>query len=120
MEKVIEFLKKIFGKDFELKSLSRKDGEILPISEIGKDDIEAFFCDYLSKNTIWYNPFDGVLYSYKPQEDSFFKKAVTNAWAFKYIFYPYFIKEWGGWWSNYVFHVYEKGMRGNYKFQYTI
>ena len=120
MENVIKFLKELFGDNFELKALSYKEGEILPINELDSEKLMLFFTMYLWQNTIWYNPFDKVLYSYKPQKDSFFKKAVTNAWAFKYIFYPYFIEDWGGWWSNYVFHIYEKGLSGNYKFQHTI
>lgn len=120
MKEIIEFFKKIFGDDFELKALSREEGERIYINETDEKTIEGFFTCWLEKNTVWYDPFNGVLFSYKPEDDSFFKKAVTNAWAFKYIFYPIFIEGWGGWWSNYVFHIYEKGLYGNYKMKETI
>lgn len=112
IEKIIRFFKEIFGEDFKLNGLSSEEGKIECITE--STDIESFFMG-LSKTSIWYNPFDGILYSYKPQEDSMFKKVFTNAWAFCYIFYPLFIENWGGWWSNYYFQVYEKGLYGNYK-----
>lgn len=112
IEKIVEFFKKIFGEDFKLNGLSFEEGKIEYITE--STDIERFFM-CLPTPTVWYNPFDGILYSYKPQEDSMFKKVFTNAWSFCYIFYPLFIENWGGWWSDYYFQVYEKGLYGNYK-----
>ena len=120
MKEIVDFFKKIFGEDFKLNGLSYKEGNIIPFNEENEKDIENFFIYNLIKNTIWYDDTEGILYSYKPEEDSFFKKVVTNAWAFKYIFYPLFIEGWGGWWSKYVFKVYEKKWEGNYKFKYTI
>ena len=120
MREIVEFFKKLFGDDFELKALSTKEGEKTYIDELNEEQIKNFFIFWLEKNTIWYDPFNGVLFSYKPEEDSFFKKAVTNAWAFKYIFYPIFIEGWGGWCSSYVFHIYEKGLYGNYKMKQII
>lgn len=111
-EKIVDFFKKIFGDDFKLNGLSTEEGKIEYITE--ETDISSFFMG-LDKTTVWYNPFDGILYSYKPEEDSMFKKVFTNAWSFCYIFYPLFIENWGGWWSNYYFQVYEKGLHGNYK-----
>ena len=112
IEKIVDFFKKIFGDDFKLNGLSTEEGKIEYITE--ETDISSFFMG-LDKTTVWYNPFDGILYSYKPEEDSMFKKVFTNAWSFCYIFYPLFIENWGGWWSNYYFQVYEKGLHGNYK-----
>lgn len=112
IEKIVDFFKKIFGDDFKLNGLSTEEGKIEYITE--ETDISSFFMG-LDKTTVWYNPFDGILYSYKPEEDSMFKKVFTNAWSFCYIFYPLFIENWGGWWSNYYFQVYEKGLYGNYK-----
>ena len=120
MKEIVEFFKKLFGDDFELKALSTEEGERLYIDKIDERKIWEFFMLHLEKNTIWYDPFNGILFSYKPEEDSFFKKVVTNAWAFKYIFYPIFVEGWGGWWSNYVFHIYEKGLYGNYKMKQII
>jgi len=120
MKEIVEFFKKLFGDDFELKALSTEEGERLYIDKIDERKIWEFFMLHLEKNTIWYDPFNGILFSYKPKEDSFFKKVVTNAWAFKYIFYPIFVEGWGGWWSNYVFHIYEKGLYGNYKMKQII
>ena len=117
MEEVIEFFKSLFGDDFVLNGVSHTEGEILSNDQ---DILEKFFIGQLNKNTIWYDPIEGILYSYHPVEDSFFKKAVTNAWAFKYIFYPVFMDGWGGWYNEYKFQVYEKGIRGNYKYQKTI
>jgi len=110
MEGIIDFFKKLFGDDFELKALSHEEGKITPISELSEKEIEDFFTNRLTKNAIWYDPFDGVLFSYRPKEDYLFKRVNTNAWAFKYIFYPLFTENWGGWWSDYVFHVYENEM----------
>lgn len=120
MKEIVDFFKEIFGEDFKLNGLSYKEGNIIPFNEENEKDIQDFFIYQLIKNTIWYDDTEGILYSYKPEEDSFFKKVVTNAWAFKYIFYPLFIEGWGGWWSKYVFKVYEKKWEGNYKFKYTI
>ena len=120
MKEIVDFFKKIFGEDFKLNGLSYEEGNIIPFNEENEKDIKNFFIFNLVKNTIWYDNTEGILYSYKPEEDSFFKKVVTNAWAFKYIFYPLFIEGWGGWWSKYVFQVYEKKLEGNYKFKYTI
>lgn len=111
-EEIVRFFKKIFGKDFKLNGLSTSEGKIEYITE--STNIKEFFMN-LYKTTIWYNPFDGILYSYKPQEDSMFEKVCTNAWGFRFIFYPLFVEGWGGWWSDYHFQVYKKGLYGNYK-----
>ena len=111
-ETIVKFFKEIFGDDFKFNGLSVEEGKIEYIDN--STDVSMFFLG-LDTTTIWYNPFEGILYSYKPQEDSMFKKVFTNAWGFKYIFYPLFIKDWGGWWSDYHFQVYEKGLYGNYK-----
>ncbi len=102
---IVEFFKKVFDNDFKLNGLSTEEGKIEHITY--STDIKDFFLYSLNKNTVWYNPFDGILYSYKPQEDSMFKKVFTNAWSFNYIFYPLFIENWGGCWKSYYFQVYE-------------
>ena len=114
IEIIVEFFKEIFGDDFKLNGLSTEEGEIKYITESTDEEIKNFFMLSLGVY-IWYNPFDGILYSYKPKEDSFFKIVFTNAWAFTYVFYPVFIEGWGGWWNNHYFQVYEKGLSGNYK-----
>ena len=120
MEEIIKFFKHLFGDDFELKGLSSEEGKILDIDKISDNEIESFFTNYLNKNTIWYDITYNVLYSYQPKNDWFFMKAVTNAWAFKYIFYPMFLDEWDGWYSDYKFKIYEKEFESRYKFKKTV
>lgn len=108
LNEITDFFKWIFGDDFELRAVSVQEGEILPIDGLSDAQIGRFFTDYLKKPTIFYNPFKKVLYSYKPEDDWYFKKVRTNAWGFKYIFYPLFVEDWGGWYNEYKFYLYEK------------
>ena len=111
--KLISFLKKLFGEDFHLKAISRREGNITPI-DITNEKWSWAFTEIYS-NTLWYDPYEGVLYTYKPQEDAFFKKVITNAWGFRYIFAPIFIDGWGNYTRPYSFQVMEKGYSGLYK-----
>ena len=117
LKRIIDFFKKIFGENFKLKGFSKKEKEIIYIND--ETDIEIFFTIYLEKQTIWYDPCEGILYSYRPEEDFLFEKVHTNAWAFKYIFYPVFIENWD-WWNHYYFDVYKNEDFSRYTKKKTI
>lgn len=121
--KIINFFKKIFGEDFKLNGFSNKKNVIIHIDENTRfTDVTierlniistSLFIDIHTK-TLWYDPSEGILYTYPPQTDAFFKKVITNAWSFRYMFNPLFIKGWGDWSRVYSFQVLEKGKIGNY------
>ena len=111
----IDFLKKLFGNDFILNGLSSSKDNILNINNVTDNDLEIFFTCSLSKQYIFYDTCDGILYSYRPENDWFFKKAVTNAWDFNAIFKPIYWDNWGYWWRHYTFKIYGKEISRNYK-----